>query len=168
MMNAISSVRLKRALFALSLIGVAVATAREGHDPPVMLTVGSVSDVRAHPGDSLTATLPLKVTRGYHVNANPAANDLYIPLEVVFADTSFAAAGKPRYPKGMSWRLKDSDEVLLVYDGKVKITVPLRIPETAMPGEYTLRGTLDYQACDDAVCFMPQSRAVSVKVLVEP
>jgi len=168
MMNAISSVPLKRALFALSLIGVAVAAAREGHDPPVMLTVGSVSDVRAHPGDSLTATLPLKVTRGYHVNANPAANDLYIPLEIVFADTFFTQAGKPHYPKGKAWRLKDSDEVLLVYDGKVKITVPLRIPETAMPGEYTLRGTLDYQACDDAVCFMPQSRAVSVKVLVEP
>ena len=135
---------------------------------PVMLTVGSVSEVRAHPGDSLTATLPLKVTRGYHVNANPAANDLYIPLEIVFADTFFTQAGKPHYPKGKAWRLKDSDEVLLVYDGKVKITVPLRIPETAMPGEYTLRGTLDYQACDDAVCFMPQSRAVSVKVLVEP
>jgi len=137
-------------------------------DLPVMVTVGSVSEVRAHAGDSVNVTIPLKVTRGYHVNANPAANDLYIPLEIVFADTSFASVGKPLYPKGKKWRLKGSDEDLLVYDGKVKIAIPLVIPASAAPGEYSLHGTIDYQACDDAVCFMPESRAVNVKITLEP
>jgi hypothetical protein len=112
-------------------------------------------------------TIRLKVARGYHVNANPPASDLYLPLEITFHDTSFAEAGAARYPKGKIWRLKDSDEDLLVYGGKVKIIVPLAIPKNAQPGEYALHGTLDYQACDHAVCFMPRSQAVSVKVLVE-
>lgn len=137
-------------------------------DLPVMLTVGSVSEVHARGGDSLAVAIPLKVTRGYHVNANPAANDLYIPLEIMFADTFFAQAGKPHYPKGKKWRLKDSDEDLLVYDGEVKIAVPMAIPRTVKEGEYSLRGTLDYQACDDAVCFMPQSHVLSVKIVIEP
>ncbi|MCX6601086.1 MAG: protein-disulfide reductase DsbD family protein [bacterium] len=152
---------------ALFFLGATMAVAGAGDALPVMLTVGSVSEVHTRPGDSATVTIRLKVMRGYHVNANPAANDLYIPLEIVFADTSFAVVGRPLYPKGKTWRLKDSDENLLVYGGAVKIIVPLAIPKNVQPGEYALYGTVDYQACDDAVCFMPQSRAVSVKVLVE-
>ena len=144
----------------LLLVGLPLFAA--DRDLPVMLTVGSVSEVRAHAGDSVSVTIPLKVTRGYHVNSNPAANDLYIPLEIIFRDTLFADVDTVRYPKGKIWRLKDSDEDLLVYSGKVKIAVPLVIPENAEPGECTLHGTIEYQACDDQVCFMPKLQTVSV------
>jgi thiol:disulfide interchange protein DsbD len=147
--------------FALSLFAA-------DRDLPVMLTVGSVSEVSGRAGDSLTVTIPLKVTHGYHVNANPAVDSLYIPLEVTFSDTSFADVGQPVYPKGKKWRLKGSDEDLLVYDGNVAINIPLVIPKDAQAGEYQLRGTIDYQACDDAVCFLPETRALSVKVHILP
>jgi hypothetical protein len=147
-------------LFALSLFAA-------DRDLPVLLTVGSVSEISAHPGDSVNVEIPLKVTHGYHVNANPAANDLYIPLEIIFTDTSFADVDTVRYPPGKVWRLKDDVEDLLVYDGEVKIAVPLVIPQQAKAGKYQLHGTIDYQACDDAVCFMPESRMVTVKITVE-
>jgi hypothetical protein len=155
-------------LLILLALTTALTLFAADRDLPVMLTVGSISEVRGRAGDSLTVTIPLKVTRGYHVNANPAANDLYIPLEVTFADTSFAEIGQPCYPKGRMWQLRGIEEALLVYSGKVKIRVPLRIPKDVSAGEYALEGTIDYQACDDEVCFMPESRAVSIPLRVTP
>jgi thiol:disulfide interchange protein DsbD len=158
---------MKGGLF-LFLVCFAIVLFAADRDLPVMLTVGSVSEAQGRAGDSLSVTIPIKVTHGYHVNANPAADSLYIPLEITFADTSFADVGKVTYPKGKKWRLKDSEEDLLVYDGSVAITVPLVIPKGAQAGEYQLRGTLDYQACDNAVCFLPETRALNVKVKVLP
>ena len=152
----------------LGLLIVVLPLFAADRELPVLLTVGSVSEVSAHPGDSASVTVSLKVTNGFHVNANPAANEFYIPLEIVFRDTTFADVDTIRYPKGKVWRLKDSDEDLLVYDGDIKMIIPLRIPKNAKAGEYLLRGTIEYQACDDEVCFMPESRAVTVKIRIVP
>ena len=131
---------------------------------PVMLRIGQISAVSAHPGDTVLVTVPVQVSRGYHVNANPAAGEDYIPLEVKFDTTKDVRPGAAVYPKGNKWRLEGTTEDLLVYAGEILVRVPLVVEPAAGGGKQVLAGIVDFQACDNQVCFLPDSRTISVTV----
>ena len=78
------------------------------------------------------------------------------------------------YPKSEIYYFEPLDEHVPVYQEKFTI-----LQEVVMNGDaeteeimstldaLTLTGTLDYQACDDAICFLPQSIPVSFTVDLE-
>ena len=53
-----------------------------------VLKVGHIEIPALRAGDSVSVAIPLSITRGYHVNANPAASEDYIPLEIVLTDSA--------------------------------------------------------------------------------
>jgi thiol:disulfide interchange protein DsbD len=55
-----------------------------------------------------------------------------------------------------------------VYEGTISITATGQIAENAPLGEITLSGELDYQACNDESCSMPQSAPFEATVDVVP
>ncbi|MDD5089244.1 MAG: protein-disulfide reductase DsbD family protein, partial [bacterium] len=151
-------------------IGIAFAAltafAKPREDNPVTLIALPTDTLVAAAGDTVLARIPLTVTAGYHVNANPAAREDYIPLEVKLDSTDVALAFAPRYPNGRTHRLEDTTEDLLVYDGTVVVELPLVIRPDAAAGPHALRGTVEFQACDDRVCFFPEERPLRVVLLV--
>ncbi|RPH93048.1 hypothetical protein EHM69_11350 [candidate division KSB1 bacterium] len=151
------------ALFLLHF--TTILSARE-NDVPITLRLGQIDSVGGVAGDTVRALIRLRVMPGFHVNSNPAANDSYIPLEVKLHDTLFAQALKPLYPPGNVFNLKDSEEMLLVYGGDVEIEVPIVLRSALPAGEYTMRGMVEYQSCDDAVCFMPESMPLKLNVFL--
>ena len=78
------------------------------------------------------------------------------------------------YPESEIYYFEPLDEHVPVYQNKFTI-----LQEVVMNGDaeteeimstldaLTLTGTLDYQACDDAICFLPQSIPVSFTVDLE-
>lgn len=154
-----------RSAFLITVLLAAAAWAAPRVEP-VVLTTGRIDTVYAAPGDTVTAQLPLVVAKGYHVNANPASSEFYIPLEVLLPDSGAIQAGTPRYPAGKTWRLEGTDEDLLVYGGQFEIAVPLIVSPQTGPGEYAVRGTIEFQACDDRMCLMPDARPVALWVRV--
>jgi hypothetical protein len=131
-------------------------------DNPVMLRIGDIPAVKAQPGDTVFVTVPVHVARGYHVNANPAASEDYIPLEVKLDSTADVYPGMAVYPRGGKWRLEGTTEDLLVYAGDITVKIPLVVKHGAKTGKRELSGTLDYQACNNQVCFLPESRPIAV------
>jgi len=151
---------------AMLLLAALTANAQPKEETPVALFVLPADKVTASAGDTVIARVPLRVTAGYHVNANPAASEDYIPLEVRLDSADVAHALPPRYPKGQTHRLEDTTEDLLVYDGDVVIEVPLVISPDARAGMQALRGRVEFQACDERVCFFPEERPLRVMLLV--
>jgi hypothetical protein len=137
-------------------------------DHPVFVTVGSMGMVQGKPGDTVAVRLPLTVASGLHVNANPASSEDYIPLEISLRDSFGVRLEKAVYPKGKKWRLEGTTEDLLVYKGKFDVGASLIIDTDAEAGVHMVKGSLEYQACDDHVCFMPDSRPITIKVNVLP
>jgi len=136
-------------------------------ESPVRLRIGVIASPTVHAGDSVVVKIPIVVSPGYHVNANPAASDDYIPLEVSFDTTTTGLrAGKVIYPSGKKWRLEGTAGDLLVYGGDIEVQVPLVIERGTGPGEHVLKGTVDFQACDNHVCFLPESRPLTVTIKV--
>ncbi len=72
------------------------------------------------------------------------------------------------YPKSQDWYFEPLKEHVPVFD------VPFRLEQTITLGaplkagdRVTVAGVLNYQACDDAVCFNPVSAPVSWSVTVK-
>ena len=77
-------------------------------------------------------------------------------------------AGAVIYPKGKTWRLEGTTENLLVYGGEFDVKIPLIIDHDASPGDRVVKGSVDFQACDNHVCFLPESAPISVTVKIQP
>jgi uncharacterized protein len=137
-------------------------------DRPVYLTVGKIEVKDVHAGDTAQVNIPVTVAKGFHVNANPASSEDYIPLEVTLNDSSGLKLGSPVYPKGKKWRLEGTTEDLLVYSGTMEIRVPVVVSRETEPGAHVVAGLIDYQACNNQVCFMPESRPISITLNVVP
>ena len=54
-----------------------------------------------------------------------------------------------------------------VYEKPFRLTAAVSLARTAKAGSLTITGTLKYQACDDRVCFIPESVPVRWTMTVE-
>jgi hypothetical protein len=53
-----------------------------------------------------------------------------------------------------------------VYTGDFTVDVVVRPLHSVPKGKYTIRGTLKYQACDNAACYPPKQLPVSFEIKV--
>ena len=115
----------------------------------------------------LTAT-PLP---GIHVYA--PGNPDYIAVTVTLMPVAGLAIGTPVFPAGDDYFFAPLKESVKVYSKPFVIRVPVTATpafakgrEKSAPEAVTMSGSVDYQACDDKVCFPPQSQPFTVDVPV--
>jgi len=175
------------------LIAAAVSAALLGL-PPVDARQRSSSDVQGRTlsmsTDHLTvaATVaPLQLPRGGHVvltaDVTPKAGmHLYAPgsrYRVVAiklaANSPFKLDAPISYPKPVLYTFKPLDEEVRVYDAPFKLVAqfaldtsrPLVMP-LRRPLPVTLKASLDYQACDERFCYLPESIPLRWTVTATP
>ena len=121
-------------------------------------------------------SLALDVTPGpnMHVYAPGAEEEGYRVIGFNLDQPEIARIEPVSYPESEIYYFEPLDEHVPVYQEKFTI-----LQEVVMNGDaraeevmstldaLTLTGTLDYQACDDAICFLPQSIPVSFTVDLE-
>lgn len=106
------------------------------------------------------ASLAVDVTPkpGIHVYA-PGTKD-FIPIELKFDAKPEFKSGKTVYPK--SELMTFGDEKVPVFQKPFKLTNDVTIAKTAKAGSsVTVSGTVHLQACDDKVCYPPETVGVS-------
>ena len=110
----------------------------------VQATLGLEVDSDAPP----TFIVRLEIREGWHINANPASEELLIPT------TISGDVGDVVYPRASRFRPSYLEKDLAVYKGEVELrgTVTNRNP--------TL--WLSYQACDERRCLPPVKRPLAV------
>jgi hypothetical protein len=116
---------------------------------------------------ALTAT-PLP---GIHVYA--PGNPDYIAVSAAVAAVPGLTAGAPVFPAGETYFFAPLKESVMVYSKPFVVKVPVTVTPAFLKGrapaagdKVVLSGTVAYQACDDRVCFPPQSLPFSVDVPV--
>jgi len=125
--------------------------------PVITVTQGKASQV----------PLSFRVARGYHINSNKPKSEFLIPTALKIGATTDIVIGGTTYPDGrdMSFAFAP-DEKLNVYTGDFEIGVSVRPLRSVQPGKYVVRGTLKYQACDNAACYPPQQLPISFDVRI--
>jgi DsbC/DsbD-like thiol-disulfide interchange protein len=94
-----------------------------------------------------------------HVYA-PGEKD-QISVDVTLDRTPAITAGKTVFPPPEKYFFPPLKLTQLVYSKPFRLTVPVTLTKAPPDGVTTIKGTLTYQACDDAVCFIPKSVPVA-------
>ncbi len=121
------------------------------------------SDAEVSPGKRLT--LIVDVTPGPKMHVYSPEQIGYIPIKVTLEESvDYRAASPAAFPPPGTYYFEPLKETVKVYDAPFRITQEITLALTrelrqraSARETLTIRGTLDYQACDDAVCYRPDS-----------
>jgi DsbC/DsbD-like thiol-disulfide interchange protein len=143
-------------------------TGASANEPP---RIASTDVVKATPqeatlsrGESGDVLVSLKITDGYHVNANPPSFSYLKPTELEIQPAGGIAVEFMRYPDPLTKKFSFADKPLAVYEGETTLTARLKVDNAVQTGKHNLLAKLRVQACDDKVCYAPG--AVDLKVPV--
>ena len=108
------------------------------------------------PGSEVKITFDVTPARRMHVYA-PGAE--YQVITVTMDALTGVKAQKLVYPPSEIYHFAPLNESVPVYSKPFALTQALTVSAPAVKGKdtLTLSGKLDYQACDDRVCFKPTS-----------
>ncbi len=133
----------------------------------------SASTGNAHMGQHVSLLLDIDLPARVHVYA-PGVKG-YIAIDWKQSDTQIAKQSAAMFPPAKLLFLDAIKEEVPVYQGHFRLTRDIIFAsdkEIALlvdkDGNFTLQGTLRYQACDDEKCFLPETVPVAWTFHFEP
>jgi hypothetical protein len=140
---------------------------------------GSHLDVTTFATDQVAApgthfSLVLDVAPGPHVHVYAPGVASYIPVKLTLTPQPGLVVRSAKFPKSEDYFFKPLNEHVAVYQHPFRIVQDVMLDPAREMSEafdkmttFTIAGTLDYQACDDKVCFPPQSVPLSWTIAVK-
>lgn len=144
----------------------ATAPAGAAEDLPT-LTVKALhsQDVYA-PGGSYPLALEITVRPGFHINTHqPKEPDLY-PTKVKLIGTPELVLAAPAFPPAKTYKPGFSPTPLEVFDGVFLVRTTLTVTKQAIPGPGQVSALVEFQACDDQACLMPEIADLAIPLTV--
>jgi len=142
------------------------------HETPHLSLRASLSGDVVSPGGRITVAADVTPKPGMHVYA-PGSH--YRAIALVLEKQPLLHLGDAVYPEPALYLFEPLNEAVLVY------SEPFRLARTVTAGRtpeqraklrkqktVTIAGTIEYQACDDRVCYLPASIPVSWSVRIQP
>lgn len=160
---------MRRALFLAIALLAANAGAQARQFPPTdpsrtdtkHLTITTSTSGPTAPGERISLYVDVAPKPKMHVYA-PDQTD-YIPIELKLEPASSFKPQAIQYPTAEQFFFAPLKETQRVYSKPFRITLPITLAhDAALP--LTIKGTVRYQACDDAICYLPQTVGVTWKV----
>jgi DsbC/DsbD-like thiol-disulfide interchange protein len=149
-----------RILLTAFLLQLIAPAPKPGH----AAILGSPAEVNGAAGARLSLFVDVTPKPGIHVYA-PGSND-YIPITVKLNPQATLKPGKVAYPK--SELMTFADEKVPVFQKPFRLTQDVTLDKSLKPGTtVVVAGTVNYQACDDRVCYAPESAPVTWTVSVK-
>jgi DsbC/DsbD-like thiol-disulfide interchange protein len=164
-------------LTALAVSSVVLVTPQAPRAPDLAtrylkVRLGPV-DRSATPGERVTLTVDVSPAPKMHVYAPGQAGYIVIALEL---DASKDFKTTPaKFPAPEPYFFAPTNDTVKVYNKPFQIAQAITLAATAAlrkraqaKDALTINGTLRYQACDDLVCYKPDSLPVSWKIALAP
>lgn len=126
----------------------------------------TVPEIVVHAGESSVIKIKIEIKKGYHIQANKVNDEYLVPTILAISDYKTIKPGIPQYPRSKKIQLEDTDISLDVYDGVFEIKIPVTVAKEIPKGKHTIKGTLQYQACDNKTCLFPKTIAFSFTIKV--
>jgi DsbC/DsbD-like thiol-disulfide interchange protein len=152
-----------RAVIVLLLAVLAASTAavqrptssKPAIDTPHVTITTSVGTEKMEPGGKVTLVVDIAPKPKMHVYA-PEEKD-GIPVTVTIAPHPALTPGAAEFPPPEKFFFAPLKLTQLVYSKPFRIRSPIAIKSGSSKDTLTVNGTLRYQACDDAVCYLPKT-----------
>jgi DsbC/DsbD-like thiol-disulfide interchange protein len=135
--------------------------------------LSGVTEEAVVPGSPFSITLDVRPRQGVHVYAPGATG--YKVIAFNLERNPLLLSRPTTYPSSEIYFFEPLNERVPVFQKPFRLSRRLTLTTAAEHRAtvarlktLTIRGTLDYQACDDRLCFTPQSLPVSFSVTVKP
>ena len=119
---------------------------------------------RVQPGSQFQIAVVVEIAKGWHVNANPAKEG-FIATQITLPDAPHLTFAEVVYPAGDVLKLASIGEAP-VYHDTITIGIQADLSQTAPVGLSTLDFQLQYQACNDEQCLLPETLDFSIPIEV--
>ena len=123
---------------------------------------GYLSVDKVQPGSQFQIAVVVEIDEEWHVNANPAGDGL-IATEILLPDTPNLTFGEIVYPTGEVLKIDSIGEAPVYYD-TITIGIQADLSQDAPIEPIVLDLQLQYQACNDDQCLLPETLAFTVPV----
>ena len=155
----------RRSFLAIALlVWPATAAAQPGRIQIDVLSL--VESDGVHAGTSPRAVVQVRLQPGFHVNSNEPLEQYLIPTSLEFAPLPGVNVNGLAYPEPIHLVTGGSETPLAVFEEEFAIGVAMELDPALATGEHVLVGRLNYQACDDKVCYRPDKLTVQVALNV--
>jgi DsbC/DsbD-like thiol-disulfide interchange protein len=131
-------------------------------DTPHLTITTSTSVASVPPGSLVSLFVEVVPKPTMHVYA--PEQKAYLPVSLRLDRSPGVTARSPIFPKGESFFFAPTSETQIVYNQPFRIELPVTVARGQRAGPLTLTGTLQYQACDDRVCYVPRKVSVTWKL----
>ena len=142
-------------VFLVGAVSPALADVGVARNTRHLSVTALLSPDTVRPGGRLSLVVNVSPKKRMHVYA-PGTK--YRAVTVTLNKSAWLKPGKAVYPKPSIYVFKPLKEQVLVYSYPFTLTMPITVG--ALPADMTrmrISGTLAYQACDDRVCYLPES-----------
>ena len=126
---------------------------------------GSIANGTVSRGKQASGTIVLDIPSGLHVNSNRPASDYAIPTVVTLKPIG-ARVGRVSYPRGKNRRFQFSENLINVYEGRVRFPFTLTVPASFRGKVIRVNVAVRYQACTDEVCYPPRTKNITLTARV--
>ena len=148
------------------LFGWQPGAAEESHSGRQVTVTSSASNAAVASGERIALVLDVTLKPGMHVYA-PGAEG-YIPIAWTMKPSSAFEARPVEMPQPQILYLQAIDEKAPVYEGKLRLVRDIELGDIGSSGTVTLEGSLKYQACDNRMCYIPDTIPLQWTLEVKP
>ena len=130
------------------------------------LDVSALTDQSAYkPGDTVRLALQASIKKPYHINSFSVNDPTLIPTVAEAKGRELELIGV-LYPEHKKLKFEFSESEINVYEDKEDFIILARISSSAPEGPFIVSYSLDFQACDDKVCYQPKTFRDSIELIV--
>ena len=121
----------------------------------------------AYPGDRFKLYMSVQIKEGWHIySLQPMDENKLLATQIMIDDNIFE--GQKHWQESPTRLIQDDAQQKLV---KAHVTTAefhnsFRVPENTRSGNYSIKGKLLYQACDNNLCTLPESLPFDSQVRV--
>ncbi len=104
----------------------------------------------------LWLTADVSIAPGYHVYGQPIPRG-YVPLSIAVEPVERLLVGEPTWPAPAPFRVQGLPEQFYVYEGSLRVALPLTFGMRPVAGDQLISVTVGFQACTAAECLAPST-----------
>ena len=127
---------------------------------------GAINGKTVKRGKLASGKIILIIPNDLHVNSNKPSDEFLIPTNVKF-NSSNVKVGKIIYPKAIFQKFNFSEKPLSVYEGQIIIKFTFLIPVNFKNKEVNIDAVVQYQACNQEVCFAPKKIKITLSAKIK-
>ena len=121
----------------------------------------------AYPGDRFKLYMSVQIKEGWHIySLQPMDENELLATQIMIDDNIFE--GQKHWQESPTRLIQDDAQQKLV---KGHVTTAefynsFRVPENTRSGNYSIKGEILYQACDNKICTLPESLLFNSRIRV--